>query len=143
MSLAGVTSWDQGGTASEIGLSEILQPLALSQPVLLRLLLINIESISYDTVILGKEYLGESLTGSLLVLLVISTHHKLLVRQFRAIHLRPFGIFSIGFVYWRKRRAKPRKNNSITLRALKVFQLKAATTAAFYIATHFISTNET
>ena len=56
MSLAGVTAWDQGGTASEIGLFRDTATFgtipAGASPTPADY---NIETISYDTVILGKE----------------------------------------------------------------------------------------
>ena len=56
----------------------------------------NIESISYDTVILGKEYLVNHLLELLLVSQVISMHHKLLAKQFLNHPPTPFS--SVSFL---------------------------------------------
>ena len=108
MSLAGVTSWDQGGTASEIGLFRDSATFgtipAGASPTPADY---NIESISYDTVILGKEYLGESLTGAFAGVtgnIYASQAIGQAVPE-PSTYALFFGIFSIGFVYWRKRRA--------------------------------------
>jgi len=109
MSLAGVTSWDQGGTASEIGLFRDAATFgtipAGASPTPADY---NIESISYDTVILGKEYLGESLTGAFAGVtgnIYASQAIGQAVPE-PSTYALFFGIFSIGFVYWRKRTSK-------------------------------------
>ena len=77
----------------------------------------NIKSVSYDSVILGKEYLGEALTGAFAGVtgnIYASQAIGQAVPE-PSTYALFFGIFSIGFVYWRKRTAKvaPRKNNPI------------------------------
>ena len=120
-----LTSWDQGGTASEIGLFETATfwhypSRCFSDPADY-----NIESISYDTVILGNQYLGESLTGAFAgVTGNIYTSQAIgqAVPE-PSTYALFFGIFSIGFVYWRKRSAKSASQEQANLRfsALKVF----------------------
>ena len=66
----------------------------------------NIKSVSYDSVILGKEYLG-GLTGAFAGVTNNIMLHKLLTAVPEpSTYALFFGIFSIGFVYWRKHAAK-------------------------------------
>lgn len=108
MTLGGIESWANGGSASEIGLfrdSSFGTIPAGAEPTPADY---NIKSVSYDSVILGKEYLGEALTGAFAGVtgnIYASQAIGQAVPE-PSTYALFLGIFSIGFVYWRKRNAK-------------------------------------
>ena len=109
MTLGGVTAWANGGTASEIGLFRDTAtfgtipagsaPTPADYPI---------EGFTYDSVVLGKEYLGETLTGAFAGV-TGNIYASQAVGQAvpePSTYALFLGIFSLGFVCWRKRAAK-------------------------------------
>jgi hypothetical protein len=106
ITLAGVNSWINASTASEIGLFRDTSEFTTIPPGALPLPgPYDIKSVSYDTVLLGAEHLGETslpsdftgLTGNLYSTGAISAVPE------PSTYAMMLGILSFGFVYYKKR----------------------------------------
>ena len=108
LTLGGVTDWSQASSASEIGLfsdTSMSTIPAGAQPVPADY---AAEAVSYGTVELGTEYLGEALSGAFAGF-TGNIYASQVIGQAvpePSTYALFLGIFSIGFVYWRKRTAK-------------------------------------
>jgi len=106
--LGGIDSFANGSNADEIGLftnaafgtiPSGAEPLPADY---------NLQSVTLDSVVLGKEYLGESLTGAFAGVNgnIYATQAIGQVIPEPSTYALFLGACSLGFVYWRKRKVK-------------------------------------
>ena len=109
LTLGGISSYSQSSSATEIGLfrdSDTFGVLPAGEAPIAKDY--NITSTTYSDVILGSEFLGEALSGGFTgfsgnIYASQALGNAVPEPSTYALFL---GIFSIGFVYWRKRTAK-------------------------------------